>query len=403
MTHKKISIREHNLSQILNLIWQRGSIFRTEISSLTGLSATTISALVNILLEQGFLQEVGMGQSSGGRKPIELQFNYRARFAIGVDIGASHVTTILMDLQGQIEQRITERLDVIQYPDKTMDNVRQSLEQILEAPGLQLRHILGIGVTVPTPLDGEKRDRLATYYMPAWEGIAPIDELSHSLPGLPIYLENDANAGAIAEKWWGKGKNYSSLAYIKLGVGVGGGLVIDNEIYRGFYGIAGELGHTTIVANGRICRCGNYGCMECYVGAPGILTDIVNGYAEQGNNPMGDDINIEKVIRRAQEGDSVCRTTIQKAGAYLGTAIANLINLVNPGIVVLGGELTDAGDLLMDEVRSTVRKRVFLEKSRLGDMTISQLGDSAVSIGAATLAIYGAFQEEEIYRTLGLE
>jgi predicted NBD/HSP70 family sugar kinase len=255
---------------------------------------------------------------------------------------------------------------------------------------------------VPTPLEGEQLDRLMTYYMPAWQDVYPAHALQEWF-NLPVYLENDANAGAIAEKWWGGGRDTHSLAYIKLGVGVGSGLIINDEIYRGYSGAAGEIGHTTIEASGRLCRCGNRGCMESYVGAPGLIADTLAGFERNGyaiENP--ELLTVEQVVQEGLRGNEVCQAVIQNAGRSLGVAVANLLNLVNPGLVILGGDLVQAGDLLFSTVEESIRERALPIRAIHAPVVASQLGENAIAMGSATIVIQKAFQPSALYHTLGL-
>ena len=394
------AVRSHNLSLALNLIRERGSITRAEIIAITGLSAPTISALVNVLIDSDFVREAGIGVSSGGRRPILLEFNNNARYVIGVDLGATHIITILMNLEGRVLASQHRRMDVIGQPKEALEAVRSMIFQATRQSNVHEADVLGVGLTIPAPLNDDPAGTFLTYYMPAWKGIRPAEEIGKSVH-LPIYMENDANAGAIAEKWWGIGKGYDSLAYIKIGTGVGSGLVINNEIYRGYSGSAGEIGHTTIETNGRLCRCGNHGCMESYVGLPGILMDAREGLA---GDPVWKDrletLTLEEIIQAARGGNQVCLHLIHNAGRYLGVGIANMINLVNPGLIILGGDLTEAGDMLMDSVFASMRERTIPFESHLEKIIIGELGKDAVAIGVATVVIQKAFSSTKLYSTL---
>ncbi len=382
------SVRAHNLSRVLRLIHETGSISRAAIVRRTGLSATTVSALTNLLLRSGLVCEAGEGQSRGGRPPIMLQFQYDHRHVLGIDIGASHVNSILMDLKGGIVARETARFDSIGQPQPTIDLVHRHVRGLMSTKSLDSADILGMGVGVPAPLEGERLDRVSDVLMPAWKDFDFIGDLRDSL-GVPVYLENDANLGAIAEKWWGSGRGVMHLAYIKLGTGVGSGLIINNEIYRGFGGTAGEIGHTTINADGPLCRCGNRGCMESYVGIPALLAEVKQ--RRRMNGVSDGPIRIEDVVQ-ASATDPICRDVVQTAGKHLGIAIANLLNLFNPELILLGGDLVGAGDVLMDAVRAAASERAISKASREATIALSSLKDDVVAVGAATLAIHNAFQ-----------
>ncbi len=394
------ALRAHNLSLALNLIRERGSITRAELITLTKLSAPTISSLVNVLIDSDFVREAGIGVSSGGRRPIVLEFNYDARHVIGIDMGATHITCLLVNLNGQIIARQMRRMDVIGQPKPSLEAINSMIFQVTSQSNVNMEDILGIGLTVPAPLNDDHNGTFLTYYMPAWKDIRPAEQINKSY-SLPIYMENDANAAAIAEKWWGSGQGYDSLAYIKIGTGVGSGLVINNEIYRGSSGSAGEIGHTTIETNGRLCRCGNQGCMESYVGLPGILMDARNGLS---NDPEWESqlnkLSLAQIIQAAKDGNAVCIQLIQHAGKYLGIGMANMINLVNPGLLIIGGDLTEAGDILMDPVRSSMRERTIPFESHLEKITLGELGENAVALGAAAVVIQKAFSTVQLYATL---
>lgn len=389
-------IRDQNLSLILDyLLHKSGHTSRAELIRYSQLSGTTISALVNVLLSVDFVRETGVGKSIGGRKPITLELNPNFRYAVGVDIGSSHLSTVIINLRGQVVARQSLAFDVIHQAKETLSKVVDLVHQMLEEAHLELKNLAGIGVSVPAPLEGDKQDEILTYYMPVWEGIKILEGLKN-IGDVPYYLENDANAGAIAEKWWGVGKKYASFAFIKLGIGVGSGLIIHDEIYRGFAGSAGEIGHTTIETSGRLCRCGNCGCMESYVGVNGILEDI----RRKGGCIGQENVTIEEVIARAIAGDAVCKEVITNAARYLGIAIANLINLVNPGMIVFSGVLMRAEEMILQEVSKVVKERTLPLRGEKTPLAASQLGDDVIAIGAATLVIHKSIQLENINQFL---
>ncbi|HEX7555872.1 MAG TPA: ROK family transcriptional regulator [Leptolinea sp.] len=395
------AVRAHNLSTTLNLIRDRGSITRAEIIQITKLSAPTISSLVNILIDSDFVREGGIGLSSGGRKPVVLEFNYDVRKILGIDMGATHITIVLMNLKGEVSQRFSYHLDVLTKPQEALQTINNAVKNILNKAGLTGRDLLGIGYTVPAPLVNDRTGEFITHYMPAWKNIHCITTIHEVTSDVPVYFENDANAAAIAEKWWGCGLGYDNLVYIKLGTGVGSGLVINGDIYKGFNGTAGEIGHTTIEADGRKCRCGNRGCLESYIGIQGILSDGRNALKD---NPKWKDrladLDVKGVVLAAREGNQECEKIITTAGWYLGIGLANIINLVNPGLLILGGDLADAGQMLLEPARKSLVERTVGFNTRTENLVIGEMGSNAVAIGAATLVIMNAFHETNIYSSL---
>lgn len=392
------SIRANNLSLVLNLIRGAGSISRAGIVRQTRLSATTVSSLVNVLLASGFVHESGMAESSGGRPPILLQFDYKFRHVLGIDMGATHLTALVMDLQGHVVTRRFCKFDVMNDPPGATAAIQTLTHEVLETAGLAQDAILGVGIAVPAPLEGKRLDRLSSIILPAWEGHDLVAEIRAALD-FPVYLDNDANAGVIAEKWWGYGQAFANLAYIKLGTGVGSGLIVKNEIYRGAGGTAGEIGHTTIDTSGPLCRCGNHGCLEGFAGGPAIIAEVSRRRAENGQ-PVETTLTMEAITAGALAGDPICRQVIERVGGYVGIAIANLLNLFNPGLIVLGGELTAAGPLLLDPVRASVARRTMPKAAQEVTITVSRLGNDTVAIGGATLAIQHAFQPSNLAAVL---
>lgn len=393
-------VREVNLSRTINLIHQAGSISRAAIVRDTGLSPTTVSLLVNVLLESGFVHESGVGESSGGRPPILVEFDYSFRYLLGIDMGATHLTVVLMNLAGQVVARRHQLYDVAHKPDGTVEAMLTLIEETMADVGQSIANVLGMGIAVPAPLEGERLDRPSGVILPHWDGFNLIGALQPAL-SLPICVENDANAGAIAEKWWGKGSEHDNMAYIKLSTGVGGGLITGGTIYRGNGGTAGEIGHTTIDLDGPLCRCGKRGCLESYVGASALIARVAQ--MRQETNPKessAEPETIHAIIEAAHAGDAQSREVLEQAGCHVGVGVANLLNLLNPSLIVLGGELAAAGDFFLDAVLSSVRERAMPLAAQKAEICFSGVGNDAVAIGAATVVLQNAFEPANLSRII---
>jgi glucokinase-like ROK family protein len=402
-TLPSLNIRDNNLSEVLRMIHKNGKMSRAAISRETGLSATTISALANILLESGFVREVGEAQSSGGRPPILMEFEYEHRYAIGIDLGATHITTMVIDFRGNAISSRTANYNAMDDAQGAIKTIRRQIFEVLQAARIPIESVLGIGIGAPAPLEGEYLEKLSPVILPTWKDIDLRAEIRQQFGGLPIYIDNDANAGALAEKWWGRGQNYSNLAYIKLGTGVGSGLIINNEIFRGSAGTAGEIGHTTISPDGPLCRCGNHGCMESYVGTPAIIANAASKLkGNRSSSLKSGSILVRDVAAAAKNGDALSTQIVQDAGNYLGIAIANMLNLLNPGLIVLGGDLVAAGDVLLEAVRATALRRAIPKAGKEVVIMASDLGEDTVAIGAATLVLHHAFQPSRIAQILNV-
>ncbi|HLD93246.1 MAG TPA: ROK family transcriptional regulator [Anaerolineales bacterium] len=387
------NVRDHNLSEVIQLLHRNGAMSRASISRETGLSAPTVSALANVLIESGLIGEAGEAESSGGRRPILMQFKYQARYAMGIDLGATHITSTVINLGGTTVAKRTVGVDAMRDPQAAIELARSYLSEMLDETNISASEILGVGIAAPAPLEGQGLSLLSPIILPAWKGIDLKKEIGRDLENLRIYVDNDANAGALAEKWWGAGRGYSNMAYIKLGTGVGSGLIINDDIYRGSAGTAGEIGHTSINSDGPMCRCGNHGCMESYVGSPAIIANVANKIKTQPIPGLAPgNIKVRDLATAAFSGDSTAIQIIQEVGGYLGIAIANLLNLINPGLIVMGGDLVAAGPVMLQAVQETALARAIPKAGKEVTIIASDMGDDVVAIGAATLVFHHAFQ-----------
>lgn len=397
------SVRERNLSQVLKLIHERGSISRASMVREIGLSATAISSIVAELLDSGYISEGGAGKSSGGRRPILVEFNPDHRWVVGIDLGASHISTILSNLSGEVKAKKYKKFNVANDPKGALEVVHSQISGSLSENKKNLRGILGIGLAIPAPLEGEKLDTFSPVILPRWKDIKVAAILERAF-GIPVYMDNDANAGALAEKWWGRGRGVTNMVYIKLGTGVGSGLIIQDDIFRGSGGTAGEIGHTTIDINGHQCRCGNFGCMESFVGIPAILEKTAERISKNSSSSLDPDhIDIDSITRAALEQDPIACEIVREAGRDLGIAIANSINLINPELIVLGGELVEAGDVFMEAVCASAFSRSISKAVNEVTITSSTFYEDVVSVGAATLVMYYAFMPPNIRSTLSMK
>lgn len=385
-------LRAHNTALLLRAIWEEEGVSRAELARRSGLSRATVSDIVGAFVARGVVTEAEVAPSSGGRPPIRLQFQDGWRHLVGVELGASHLFGVRTDLRGRVLARFAATPDVEGDPAGTLAALDAGIRRLLafdaETP------VIGLGLGVPSPVRRAEAGRLATHLFPRWEGVDLVAHLA-AAHDLPVHLDNDANLGALAEHWWGAGRGLADLAYIKLATGVGAGILIGGAIHRGATGIAGEIGHTTIDPTGPRCRCGLQGCLEAYVGVASLVARaeerlVADGARAAGASPRP---TVQGLIASAQAGDPVARSLVESAGTWLGIAIANLLNLVNPGRVILGGRLTEAGPLLLDPLRTALERRALWTSVAGADVVTSALGDDAVALGAATLVLQDALSD----------
>ncbi len=391
---------EFNRSIVINLIRQERSISRAEIAHRTKLSRSAVSNIITMLLEEGLVNTIGTGESSGGRRPIMLNFNYSAGSVLGIDIAADHLFALTTDLEGNILAQEGQPFNIDMGPELGLPIVIAHIRRTLEQHTANNRRVLGLGLGVPGPLDHTTGTVIAPPIMPGWDRFPLRQYLSREF-NMPVLVENDANLAAVAEKWRGAAQGFQNIAYVKAGPGIGCGLILDNKVYRGQRGSAGEIGHITIIRDGPACRCGSAGCLESIAALPAIFSRarlaIKNGRATSLSHAgMLDDLTTEQLVSTANEGDKLARELFEDSGRYIGIALANLINLFNPGIVVLGGELAVADDLLMRPLRETVRSRSLLASYEQTGIVVSQLGCEAVALGAAMTVLQEVFRGPEL-------
>ncbi|MEZ4386414.1 MAG: ROK family transcriptional regulator [Candidatus Krumholzibacteriia bacterium] len=381
---------------VLRLIWQQRRISRAEIAQQAQLSRSTVSEVVGELLPTGLIAEVGVGESRGGRRPIILEFHDEAAVILGVEMGAAHVGVALTDLRGRVlawrSREHPARTDPVGTRTLIDDFCRACL-----AEGTDGRPLVGIGVAVPCPVDPSHPDRLSAVVMPDWCGKLGLDDLSDRL-GAPLMVDNDANLGALAEHWWGAGRGVGDFAYIKLATGIGCGYVIDGEVYRGSTGVAGEIGHLAIAPQGKLCVCGLRGCLATLVGAQALVdraAELLPGHPDSAlaNRPL----TIANLEAAALAGDPLAYRVVTEAAEHLGIAVAGLLNLMNPAMVVLGGDLARLGELLLEPLRETVRRRTLVSLVVAAELRTSELGPRSVAVGAATMVLKEALADSRLF------
>ncbi|MBK9519365.1 MAG: ROK family transcriptional regulator [Anaeromyxobacter sp.] len=386
-------VHRPNLSEVLQLIWRERQISRAEIARRRDLSRSTVSQIVEELLELGLIKEVGAGESKGGRRPIVLQFDDDAAVILGVDLGATHVAVTLTNLRGAVLAWQHQKHPVRDDPPGALALVNELAERCLATWGGSRRRLLGAGMAVPSPVDPARPTFLNDVVVPTWKGIDVVQGLRKRFR-VPVLVDNDANLGALAERWWGAGRDVDHFAYIKLATGIGSGFFVDGKIYRGASGIAGEVGHLSVDPHGLPCGCGLRGCLVTVVGSPALLKRARRLLADHpGSALAGREFGITVMEDAALAGDALALQVVREAAEHLGVAVAGLLNLLNPAVVIVGGGLARLGDVLLDPLREVVRTRTLATSMAVSRIVTSQLGARAVAVGAATLLLQRALSD----------
>ncbi len=395
--HEDFSRPAPLIHPVLRLIWGEQRISRADIARAAGLSRSTVSGVIDALLPTGLVAEVGAGESRGGRRPIVLEFQDDACFLVGVEMGAAHVGVALTNLRGKVVAWELRAHPVRSDPDGTRRLIVDLCDAVLASARVARKNLVGIGVAVPSPVDPLHPDDLSEIVMPEWKGKSGLGLLSQRY-GVPHFVDNDANLGALAERWWGAGQGVEDFAYIKLATGIGSGHVIRGDVYRGSAGVAGEIGHMAIDPGGRPCLCGLRGCLATFVGAPALEERARRLLAEFPESRLaGRPVTISGIEDAALAGDPLALKLTGEAAEHLGIAVAGLLNLMNPARVILGGGLARLGDTLLDPLRETVKHRSLVSSVAAAEILISRLGPQASAVGAATLVLEAALSDPSLF------
>jgi glucokinase len=311
-------------------------------------------------------------------------------FAVGVDLGGTKLLTALVTDRGTVLAR--ERVATPQDgPPSVVAAIAETVSAVLRATGATPDQCRGIAVGAPGPLDPRTGVVYEPPNLPGWRNV-PLADMLRSRLGMPAHVENDANAAALGEWWMGAGRGVRDLVYMVVGTGIGGGIISGDTLWQGVSGTAGEIGHTTIDVNGPRCGCGRPGHLEAMASGPAIArmareamaagrTSVLRSLA--GGDPAR--VTAATVAQAAAQGDAVAAEVFERAGFYIGVGVANLLNLLNPARVIIGGGVSRAGELLFAPVRRTVRALAFERPAADAEVVPAQLGDDVGAIGAAAV------------------
>ena len=364
--------RRSNLRTTLELVSHRGATSRAEIARQTGLTRAAVSSLVGELLDDGLLRELGQGTSAGGKPPTLLALNERGRDIVAIDLGHRPFRAALVDLSGRIHERIDAGA-IAENPVGAAAN-EAAMGLIGDLIAQATAPVLGIGVGTPGVVDHDGRVLEATNL--DWHSVDLARELRRRF-NLPVSIANDAQVAALAE-FRRRPADHRNLLLIKLGTGVGAGVVLNGSLHRGEHSAAGEIGHVRVVEDGDTCRCGNRGCLETVASVPAILRRLG---ADPQHHPW-DALALAGLV-----GDEPVRRVLSEVGRHLGSVLSNVVAMLDVGHVVLAPELLNAGDVLVDELRQELRSRILPATADLIEIGVTQLGGDLVLAGAASAVL----------------
>jgi len=388
--------------EVIRALRRQGRISRSEISSITGWSKAKASQEIRSLVDKGYLMEVGEGVSQGGRKPGLLRINNNLGYIAGIDIGATSLDVALADVTGLILQRCSEPTDVKLKPEIVFARCSELLVSILKTNGATPDQLLGIGMGVPGPVDFARGVLVAPPLMPEWENFLIRDFFKKTFNSAFVVIDNDVNIMAMGEQSAGEGSGVDHFIFVKIGTGIGAGIISNGKIHRGSDGSAGDIGHICVDKNGPLCACGNKGCLEAMAAGPAITARALEAI-RNGSSPVlrqiaeagGGTIRPEDVNTACREGDQAALDIIRDSGQMIGDVLASLVNFFNPSHIFIGGGIANFGNHLLVAIRRAVLHRSLPLATTHLSIKFSRMGSNVGVIGAISLALDYLFAIED--------
>ncbi len=379
--------RALNRSTVLNTVKSRGPIARTEVARHTGLSAATVTGITSELIREGLIFEKASGDSRGGRRPILLALNPRGGFVVGLKLTESEAIGALTDLEATVIAKRVGRL-ASRSPEKVVETLAALVTDLVTENNLRKKQLLGVGLGLAGIVDAQRGILRQSPYF-GWRDL-PLRRMLQERVRTAVYIDNDVNTLTITEKWFGAGQGVDDFLTVTVGRGVGLGIVVNGQFYRGASGGAGEFGHTVVDPDGPPCDCGKRGCLETFVGDPGLLR-MASEAISKGMMP-GPVKDIDDLLALAKDGSAAAQAVFARAGDVLGQGIANLINIFSPQCILISGEGVRAGDWLFGPMREAVASHVMPGLAGNTEIRIDPWGDDAWARGAAGLVLRELFE-----------
>jgi glucokinase-like ROK family protein len=383
---------------LVDLIRKYGDFSKSDLVTFTEYSRTKITSCIDSLLDKKIIVANNITGYTGGRRSKKFNLNGNFGLVAGIDIGATSIDLAIADFSGKLLVRYSEPATVKDGPIRILGQVCSLLEKLILEGGLSSKRLNGIGIGVPGPVDFSVGNLVSPPIMPGWDRYPIIQTVQQWFPASNVVVDNDVNVMALGEIYQGAGKDIDNLIFVKIGTGIGAGIICEGRIYRGSSGCAGDIGHIEVDKNGPLCHCGNKGCLEAVAAGPAIAARSLAA-AQEGKSPIlmqyyennGNVLRAEDVGNASREGDAVAIEAIRESGQFVGDVLAGLVNFYNPGMVVIGGGVSNLGDLLLSSVRQTVLRRSLPLATRDLLIVFSEIGSDAGVIGAINLAMDNIF------------
>lgn len=381
------TIQEMNRSLVLNVLRKQGVCSRAKIAKMVGLRQATVTYIINDLLEWKLVCETGLMPGGKGRRSIGVSINNDVYRVIGIRLSRKSYSVGLFNLSGEILSS-QKTANGVNSPDKVLENIKQSIKKMLDENGS--KHVLALGIALPGPFIKDKNRIALMTDVPGWEKIDIKTELQDGF-SLPVFTEHDANAGVFAHFWDSEPNSAKDvLTYIAFGRGIGSGIIQGGELFRGYHGTAGEIGHTSICFDGERCECGNYGCLESYTSS----TAFSRTYSKR----LGREVDFKEAAEAVKNGEEIAIEEYKRACEMLGVGIANLINTVNPNRIIIGDDMAHIDPVIvLDVIWRTVTERTMAELHEQLMIEISKISKGSILAGAGIIAINEVLENPALY------
>jgi len=400
-------IRKLNTAVILDVLRRYAPLSRAELAARTGLNRSTVSIIINSLIEEGFVQETDLQSSKIGRPGMLLVLDPKGGFAVGVEIGVDFISVILTDFTANLVWKKRVVAEAVEGQIQLIDHACELTQEAINWGLEQGLRPLGIGLGVPGLVDIHQ-GKLVFAPNLGWSNV-PLRLMWSQRFGLPVFVENEANAAALGEYYFGAARGVENFIYLSAGIGLGGGVMIDGKLFRGSSGYAGEVGHMLIDPQGELCGCGKRGCWETKVGPRAVLRRVRKVLMDGGGRSAISDlaggdlshISFDTVVQAAQLGDRVAAEALQDVGKYLGMGIVNLVNIFNSELIVLGGALSLAHEFLLPVIEGTVCESALKPACENVRFVASAHGADACVMGAVALVLDDILREPVVLQRVG--
>ncbi len=384
-------MREAHRCTVLNYIRVHGPVSRTQICKKTGISKPTVTRVIEELVCQDIIREIGQGESSVGRKPVYIEINPKALYCIGVNISRYSLKVAVVDFAMNVVSSMITSIKGIKRPDFFTKTVADSINQLILDSGIDRHKIIGIGIGVPGIVDYRTGIILDFATIHNLMDI-PLKKSLEEMLGLKVLVDNNANTRALGEYWYGYGSGFKDIIFVICSEGVGSGVISNGNILRGKNNVVGELGHMTVNLDGKRCVCGKIGCVETYCSTEAleevfkdeIKKGKVTGLTQKADGDI-DKINYKHICVSAMEGDEMCKELLEASACILSAGLSNLVGILNPEMIILSGDLFDSYDPFFEMVEKMTYSRIFSSLAQEVVFKRRKVKDSLYEIGAATL------------------